>query len=251
MTAAYRTRHERNATLATHRHREPYAALVLDGDYTEASLDGPLPCAPGTLVLHPAFHAHGDRFGRSGASAINLELSPAATPGVTADPAFAARAWCVHDLNEAREVFERAPRRLAELLACAQPLPAAALPDWQGELLRRMNQDEREIAELARELGVSAEHASRALGRSFGMSPRALRREARWRRALRLLAAPMALADVAAAAGFADQSHLHKVVVAHAGCTPLQLRRQVLAPAECRVEAKIKCVQDPHAARAA
>lgn len=71
---AYRTRHARGATLVTHRHRAPYAALVLDGDYTESSLDGPLPCRPGTLVLHPAYHAHGDRFGRLGASALNIEL---------------------------------------------------------------------------------------------------------------------------------------------------------------------------------
>lgn len=270
MSPAYRTRHERNAALATHRHRDAYVALVLDGDYTESSLDGPLPCAPGTLVLHPPFHAHGDRFGRSGASAVNLELSAIATPGVVADAGFAARAWRVHDLREAREVFERAPQRLAELLACATPQAAAALPDWQGELLRRMAQDEREIAELARELGVSAEHASRALGRSFGMSPRALRREARWRRALQLLGAPMPLVQVAAAAGFADQSHLHRIVVAHAGCTPLQLRRQLAqerldqdssarerlagpasGPGPGPAEGQIKCVQDPAIALAA
>jgi AraC-like DNA-binding protein len=129
-----------------------------------------------------------------------------------------------------------------------------------------MAQDEREIAELARELGVSAEHASRALGRSFGMPPRALRREARWRRALQLLGAPMALAEVAAAAGFADQSHLHRIVVAHAGCTPLQLRRELAqgaSPASARPTGQgrtgsrrpdaghIKCVQDSPAALAA
>lgn len=272
--SAYRTRHERNATLATHRHRAPYAALVLDGDYTESSLDGPLPCAPGTLVLHPAFHAHGDRFGRGGASAINLDISESATPGMPADPGFAARAWRVHDLREAREVFERAPRRLAELLAQAAPLAAAAVPDWQDELLRRLQREERDIAELARELGVSAEHASRALARSFGMPPRALRREARWRQALRLLAAPMPLAQVAAAAGFADQSHLHRIVLAHAGCTPLQLRSRMAEASNDRAAedraaenraaedrdhgggrdragSQVKYVQDPAAARAA
>lgn len=218
--AAYRTRHARGATLTTHRHRAPYAALVLDGDYTESSLDGPLPCRPGTLVLHPAYHAHGDRFGGHGASAINLEL---------AEPGFelAVSAWQVHDLREAIEVFERCPQRLSELLACARPQAAAELPDWQGELLRTMAESEHDIAVLARRLGVSAEHASRALSRSYGMSPRALRREARWRRALHLLGGALPLAEVAAAAGFADQSHLHRIVVAHAGCTPARLRRQI------------------------
>jgi AraC-like DNA-binding protein len=229
---AYRTRHARGATLATHRHRAPYAALVLDGDYTESSLDGPLPCRPGTLVLHPAYHAHGDRFGGLGASAINIELAEANFD-------CAASAWQVHDLREAVEVFERCPQRLSELLACARPQAAAELPDWQGELLRTMAESEHDIAVLARRLGVSAEHASRALSRSYGMSPRALRREARWRRALHLLGGALPLAEVAAAAGFADQSHLHRIVVAHAGCTPARLRRQ------------IKYVQDRHAAIAA
>ncbi|SFK66933.1 AraC family transcriptional regulator [Lysobacter sp. cf310] len=218
--SAYRTRHERGATLATHRHSAPYAALVLDGDYTESSLDGPLPCRPGTLVLHPAFHAHGDRFGGLGASAINIELAAGSF-----EPA--ASAWEVHDLREAVEVFERCPQRLSELLACARPQAAPELPDWQGELLRGMAESEHEIGVLARRLGVSAEHASRALSRSYGMSPRALRREARWRHALRLLGGALPLAEVAAVAGFADQSHLHRIVVAHAGCTPARLRRQI------------------------
>ncbi|QWF18965.1 AraC family transcriptional regulator [Lysobacter capsici] len=219
-SGAYSTRHARGATLATHRHRAPYAALVLDGDYTETSLDGPLPCRPGTLILHPAYHAHGDRFGRLGASALNIEL-----PETTLE--LAASAWQVHDLREACEVFARCPQRLPELLAIATPQAAAEQPDWQPALLRAMADSDDDIALLARRLGVSAEHASRALSRSYGMSPRALRREARWRRALHLLAGAQSLAEIAAAAGFADQSHLHRVVVAHAGCTPVQLRRQI------------------------
>lgn len=233
-SGAYRTRHDRGATLATHRHRSAYAALVLDGDYTESSLDGPLPCRPGTVILHPAYHAHGDRFGGCGASAINIEL-PAGLPS----PGFAASAWQVHDLGEALEVFERCPGRLPELLAQATALAASERPDWQGELLRAMDESDDDIAAIARRLGVSAEHASRGLSRSYGMSPRALRREARWRRALSLLDGTLSLAQVAAAAGFADQSHLHRVVVAHAGCTPARLRQQ------------IKCVQDRRGADAA
>ncbi|MBW8808608.1 MAG: helix-turn-helix transcriptional regulator, partial [Lysobacter sp.] len=176
------------------------------------------PCRPGTLILHPAYHAHGDRFGRLGASALNIEL-----PETTLE--LAASAWQVHDLREAREVFARCPQRLHELLAIATPQAAAEQPDWQPALLRAMADSDDDIALLARHLGVSAEHASRALSRSYGMSPRALRREARWRRALHLLAGAQSLAEVAAAAGFADQSHLHRVVVAHAGCTPVQCRR--------------------------
>ena len=177
-------------------------------------------------------HVERHRFGRLGASTINVELAPDSFE-------LAASAWQVHDLREAIEVFERCPQRLSELLACARPQAAVELPDWQGELLRTMAESEHDIAVLARQLGVSAEHASRTLSRSYGMSPRALRREVRWRRALELLGGTMPLAEVAAAAGFADQSHLHRVVVAHAGCTPALLRRQ------------IKYAQDRHLAVAA
>jgi len=237
---AYRTRHDRGAVLATHRHRAPYAALVLDGEYIESSLDGPLPCRPGSLVLHPPYHAHGDRFGRLGASAINIELPNDRF-------VFAASAWQVHDLREAREVFARCPRRLPELLACATPQTAAVVPDWQGELLRGMAECDDEIGTLARRLGVSAEHASRALTRTYGMSPQALRREARWRHALQLMAGNASLAEVAAAAGFSDQSHLHRIVVAHAGCTPARLREQIRG----RLGPQINCVQDRRPALAA
>ncbi|MGO0999616.1 helix-turn-helix domain-containing protein [Lysobacter sp. CA196] len=237
---AYPTRHDRGAILATHRHQAPYAALVLDGDYTESSVDGPLSCSPGTLVLHPPYHAHGDRFGRLGASAMNIELP-------SDHFALAASAWQVHDLREAREVFARCPQRLPELLACATPQAAVVVPDWQGELLRSMAICDDEIGTLARTLGVSAEHASRALTRTYGMSPQALRRELRWRQALQLMAGNTSLAEVAANAGFSDQSHLHRVVLAHAGCTPARLREQIRQ----RLRQQINYVQDRTLALAA
>lgn len=219
---AYETRHARGATLATHRHREAYVALVLDGDYIESSLDGPLRCQPGSLVLHPAFHAHGDRFGRIGARAVNLPLPP----GLAVAAAMLQQA---HHLAEAREVFMRCPERLGELLACATPAPKPELPEWQAALMQALADSDEAIGVLARRLGVSAEHASRTLGRSHGMPPNALRREARWRKAAALLSGDTPLAEVAATAGFADQSHFHRVTRACAGCTPAELRRRLSA----------------------
>ena len=60
----FETRHDASDVLRTHRHGGAYAALVLDGSHVEASADGPIECTPGTLVLHPRWHAHGNRFGR-------------------------------------------------------------------------------------------------------------------------------------------------------------------------------------------
>ena len=225
MASCHETRHGGGDTLATHRHRAAYAALVVDGDYTEASLDGPVACTPGTLVLHPAFHAHGDRFGRGGARVLNLALPAHAVPRF--------RVLHVADLRQARRVFERHPQELDALLGeAASPADGLALPDWQAAFVDALLAGEDDIGRIARRLGVSAAHASRALGASHGMSPRALRREARWRRALGLLHGDVPLAGIAAQAGFADQSHLSRTCRMHAGTTPTALRRQ------------IKCVQD-------
>ena len=115
----------------------------------------------------------------------------------------------------------------------------SALPPWQVAMADAVRGGDAALGDIARDLGVSPEHASRALARSHGMSPRALRREARWRRALRLLEGELPLAEVAVAAGFSDQSHLCRVTLMNTGSTPGRLRQ------------RIKCVQDARGAAAA
>src|SRR5690606_31981508 len=76
----YLTDHACGDALPTHRHAGAYASLVLRGGYVETSADGPFACVAGTLVLHPPFHAHGDRFGSRGARVANLALPGALAP---------------------------------------------------------------------------------------------------------------------------------------------------------------------------
>ncbi len=225
-TQCYETRHSGGGSLATHRHRDAYAALVIEGMHVETSADGPLACEPGTLLLHPRFHAHGNRFGRGGARVINLPLPR----GVAGSGAVAYR---VGGLRDAREVFAHAAvDELDALLADAQPL-CAPLDGWQRAFVLALRDTDAPAGAIAARVGVSAAHASRALLRSHGMGPQALRRELRWRHALALLHGEVPLADIALLAGFADQSHFNRIARACSGMTPLQLRRQ------------IKSVQDP------
>lgn len=221
----FETRHDACDVLGTHRHGGAYAALVVDGSHVEASPDGPIECTPGTLVLHPRWHAHGNRFGRHGAKVANLDLADADAPGTL-------RVLRVADVKEAKAVFARAPQRLGELIAASTPVAQPQLPAWQAAFLHELRHGEHDLATLARNAGVSAAHASRAFAASHGMPPQLLRRELRHRHALRLLAGGMSLAEVAALSGFADQAHLTRTLRAATGATPSQLRRQ------------IKCVQD-------
>lgn len=216
------TRHRAGDTLATHRHGQAYAALVVDGSYWESSLEGPVLCVPGTLLLHPHFHAHGNRFGRHGARVINLPLPDQWVPKQRS-------IWQVDCLKDAVEVFASGPDGLSDLLAHARP--AALEPTerfgWQSDFMRQLQESDLPIARIARQAGVSDAYASRSLRHSHGLSPQLLRRELRLRRALSLLAEDRPLADIAAACGFADQSHLSRVVRACTGLPPARLRRQV------------------------
>lgn len=218
--SGFETRHDARDVLRTHRHDGAYAALVIDGNHVEMSADGPVDCVPGTLVLHPRWHAHGNRFGNVGAKVVNLDLDG----GVAGD---ALRVLRVHDAKDALAVFTRTPHRLGELIASCSAAPSPTLQPWQHAFLRELEDGDLEIAALAQRAGVSLAHASRSFVKSHGMPPQLLRRELRCRRALRMLADGMALADIAMLAGFADQSHLTRTLRAATGAPPSRLRRQI------------------------
>ncbi|MGO4221141.1 helix-turn-helix domain-containing protein [Lysobacter sp. TAF61] len=220
----YETRHGAGDTLRTHRHDGAYAALVLDGSHVEASADGPVECTPGTLVLHPRWHAHGNRFGRTGAKVINLELGGDFAVGAGG---LALRVLRVADLVEAGAVFARAHHHLDDLLRACTPAQAPALHDWQPAFLHELEHGDLPVSVLARRAGVSLAHASRSFLRSHGMPPQLLRRELRCRQALALLGGEAPLAEVAAAAGFSDQSHLNRTLRLATGTTPGRLRGQI------------------------
>jgi len=65
-------------------------------------------------------------------------------------------------------------------------------------------------AALARRMGVSREHFQRAFREAVGMTPAHYARHARIGRAKALLREGVALKDVAAECGFADQAHFSR-----------------------------------------
>ncbi|SOD54116.1 AraC family transcriptional regulator [Pseudoxanthomonas wuyuanensis] len=217
---SYETRHGACDLLHTHRHDGAYAALVVDGSHIEVSPDGPIECVPGTLLLHPRWHTHGNRFGRHGARVVNIALAT----GLAGDGLHVLR---VANVKEAQAMFVRAPHRLGELIAAGMPAERLALPAWQTTFLHELEHGDLDISVLARYAGVSLAHVSRSFRKSHGMPPQLLRRELRCRRALRLLDSGRGLADIAALSGFADQAHLSRTLRAATGATPSQLRRQV------------------------
>jgi AraC-like DNA-binding protein len=103
---------------------------------------------------------------------------------------------------------------------------AAAPPDEVRHAWRVLTAPEPAgVAALARDVGWSGDHLGRRFRAEFGVGPKVAARMARFDRTRREVArragdGPLALADVAATHGYADQAHLAREFRALAGCSP-------------------------------
>lgn len=116
------------------------------------------------------------------------------------------------------------------LLPAAGEAPGPALVE--GELAARVRRRLREgppggdgVGGIAAELGVSRFRLLRAFKRAYGLTPEDFRRQLRVERARARMLRPGGLADVACAAGFADQSHMTREFHRLLGLTPAAYRR--------------------------
>lgn len=220
MTASGGLQHLAVGELRPHRHRSGYAALILDGSYSEAGNGGRWELEPGHLVLHGAFDAHCNRVRAKGAAVLNIDLpyhigwSAALRVTNPDEVAFAAR---------------KDPAHLPQLLKGAERL----LPlkeDWQDLLAAAIRADPSlSLSGWAASVGLQPATISRGFRRIFGMSPVRYRMETRTIAALKVLVDNNApIASVAADCGFADQAHLCRSLMQLTGGSPSHWRRSSL-----------------------
>ncbi len=109
------------------------------------------------------------------------------------------------------------------------------------------------VHEAAQLLGCSRRHLSGRVRTELGVTPKEYQRLVRFETARGRLAVAgttkAALADVAAASGFADQAHLSREWRAMAGCTPTAWLRTEDPAAECTEDPAPECTEDPAAER--
>lgn len=180
---------------------------------------GPAPVAPPAAVRY-----------------AGVRFRPGAAPALLGVPASALRDQRV-DLAELWGPAEAG--RLAERLWAA-PDPAAALEGaFAGRLGRAgpleplarhlvaaLGRRPGRLRTLAAELGLSERQLRRRCEAAFGYGPKTLDRVLRFRRFLALAGAgPASLADLALAAGYADQAHLSRECRRLGGATPAALHR--------------------------
>lgn len=237
-----------SSVIPLHEHTHPYLCLVAEGGYRQSSLGREDDCRRGLLLVHPQGHRHSNRFHPQGARSVDLFLS--------AD-------WLEHNgirglLSDYRQVhlpgaeallvrLERELRAsdaaaglalesaVLDLIAQAIRLEAAPVrPAWMARVLERLRDQPAStpsLAELAALAGVHPAHLARAFRRLHGLSVGEHQRNLRVSLACRALRDPgRSIAQVAADAGFSDQSHFARVFRRVTGQTPGEYRRVMQIP---------------------
>ncbi len=175
-----------------------------------------------TLIWHPPFHLHENRFSVEGATVLNLPAPTYAAPPEFYRVRFGADITRIAALAD-KDAVAAAITAFAELQFSAAPANPA--PDWLTAMAQALRQDSRVgasslIGKLAKDQGVCPEHAARRFKTYFGVSPSIYRREHRVRRATHLIRRGVTCAETAYRCGYADQSHLVKEFRMVTGRTP-------------------------------
>ena len=237
-------------TIPPHEHERAVVAVTLEGGWSSEMVRHPCECTPATLLVEPAGERHSNHFGSHGGRVVILQ------------PDFASR----QDLEPARGALRRptafgsgraldiGSRVRAEIAApdsitmlalealCVELLVTAARdvlrergapPPWLKRVIDYIHVHAREpltLAGLTAIAGVHVAHLTREFRRHCRTSIAAYIRSLRLAWAAEQLAnRRRSIADIAAAAGFSDQSHFTRAFHAHTGRTPRRYRESLTA----------------------
>jgi len=223
----------------------PYVAVVLEGALVKSFPRQSLELGRANAVTIPVGATHGALFGSHGARILIVKPRSASEPV----------AGCFDRVAElrGRELTWLAWRLAGELRAsdAAAPLAAEGFalelraattrearperspgrpPAWlrsAEELLRARLADRIGLGELAEAVGVHPTYLARAFRVHYGLSVGEYGRRLRlaWA-AAELARGEKPLVEIAASAGFADQSHFTRVFRRHVGTTPARYRER-------------------------
>jgi AraC family transcriptional regulator len=227
-------------TAEAHTHERAFLCFVLHGRYTESYGSGQRECGPFGAVFHPPGETHADRF-HSPVACFNIELAspigcdrvPAAalTPGSVV-PFLAARLYVAFRRRDTAGlalteelVLELEATSFRRFGASRRP------PSWLPQVIERLSSSggTTSIRSLAADLGLHPVYLARAFRRHLGCSPAEYQRRIRLSRASAHLTSSASASRVAAEAGFADQSHFHRMFTRTVGLSPGQWRGLVAA----------------------
>lgn len=234
-------RHRRPSRNASHEHGLSYFSLLTRGEYVERDAAGEIVYRRGAVRFHPAGYRHGDEIGPSGASFLCIELSTDLTDeisGLNGAPRLEPPASKIARLSLAMNREMRANDGVSnflleglamQLVGTFLRLPVESrIPPWLRRVadhLREESSRSLSLGELALEAGVHPVHLARSFRRHYH---RSIGEELRRHRVEAVQAAivrgDVSLCDAAAAAGFADQSHMSRIFRRLTGMSPREYR---------------------------
>lgn len=225
----------------THTHADAHFVLVMAGKYVSTARGMPTVCLHPVLVYNPPGTTHRDCFRGLDGRFFTLSI-PAESLANRALPATAVRAGTVAEQHIRKVRDELARWDDVSPLAVEAGIEAVLdglqrrivdnrdVPAWLARAHERLRDDcahPPRIEELAKLSGVHPVAFARAFRRRYGCSPGEYLRECRLDRAVDLLRRRprLALGDVAARAGYADQAHFNRAFRDALGHSPGAFRR--------------------------
>lgn len=229
-----------------HSHDKAQISLLIAGELRETTGSGEHETDRPSVARKPEGARHSVVFGPSGAIILSWEVQ---------DDALVSETWsrrCDWNWQGSRElqgllrVIASSISAGAESFTAAESLPwdvLALLPEQAGApapsiappLMARLRERIRfepvsfSVAETAKSAGIHRIHLARLFRRQFGSTMTQYRCRALSDAALRHILDPgKSLTEAALAAGFADQSHMTRMLKAETGFTPGALRRTML-----------------------
>lgn len=233
-----------------HAHETGSFSLVLCGELIETVAGAVSRASAGSVVCKPPGVVHENRFGAEGARVLAVVFeSPSRRPrGALASMPFPRWKWSSFGnlarillqlgsvvREDAADLDRVVERESGQLLVASHDAPGDARvdrgPGWLGDAVRDIEErfpEPLRVQDVARRAGVHPVYLARVFRRTFGCSVSEMIRTVRLRAAsARIAGGHGSLAEIAAAAGFADQAHLSRTFRTATGLTPGAFRRFV------------------------
>jgi len=228
----------------SHEHSAPYVAVLLKGRYREAYRRGEAYFIPLTAVFHPANAQHSCFLNERGCQFFTLELETSWMDsmriGVVANSVFDWHGERIlwHMLRLLREFRDRETRfpltiesLILEILAGlgGERQIGSRLPSHRWKLLEeKIHESFREsirTRDLASAAGIHPVHVARLFRLKTGVTPGEYLQHLRAQCACRLMQDPeRSLGEIASESGFADQSHMNRILKRLVQCSPGNFR---------------------------
>jgi AraC family transcriptional regulator len=243
-------KHERARRLPAHSHQLAFFHLLLFGHYSETFGRHTAALKPLTTIFHPSGVTHHDEIGPAGMRIFSVELqdewldrlrecgvdpqSSVALPGSELSR-LAMRLYreYLHLDRCSVLVIEGLVLEMLALVARPEKVRERRRPEWLSkveDLLRSGFQENLTIGEVAAQVSVNPAHLSRVFRQFHNQAIGDYLHDLRVQFACQQLADPnVALSAIAAASGFADQSHFTRVFKHSTGMTPGSFRAMVLS----------------------